>query len=98
MTVRSETRARLIENWTEDSLKQYVQLTGKPLPLPVPIFDIVERLSGLRCDIESLCGKLEDASGVLIADKRWVILNKQQGARRLNFTNPFRRVWLVRVT
>lgn len=79
-------RLTLIEDWTEDILKQYMRLTGEPLPLPVPLFEIAERLFGLRCDVEGLRGRLEGASGVFISDKRWVILNKRQTSTRLRFT------------
>jgi len=80
------THARLIEDWTADILKKYMRLTCMPLPLPVPLRDIAERLFGLRCDVENLRGRLKSASGVLVSDKRWVILNKNQPATRLRYT------------
>lgn len=86
MTPRDILLPHLIEHWTANILRRYEQLTGCSLPLPVPIFDIAERLFALRCDVETLRGKLDGASGVLIADKRWVILNKAQSPGRLSFT------------
>jgi rfaE bifunctional protein nucleotidyltransferase chain/domain len=76
----------MIEHWTANILQRYERLTGCSLPLPVPILDIAERLFALRCDVENLRGKLEHASGALIADKRWVILNKRQSLSRRSFT------------
>jgi D-glycero-beta-D-manno-heptose 1-phosphate adenylyltransferase len=80
------TRARLIEDWTAGILREYEAMTGRSISLPVPIFDIVEQLYALRCDIENLKGKLARASGVLIPEKRWIILNKQQSPNRVSFT------------
>lgn len=86
MEGKNVTHARLIEEWTDDILRQYEQLTGRLLGLPVPVLDIAERLFALRCDIEDLRGKLWGASGILIADKRWILLNRRQGSGRCNFT------------
>lgn len=80
------THARLIEDWTKEVLEQYMSLVGKPLRVPVPIFDIAEHVCGLRCDIEHLRGVVKNASGVIIPEKRWVILRKGQPVTRLRYT------------
>jgi cytidyltransferase-like protein len=80
------THARLMERCTADILRDYEAATGRPLSPPIPIFDIVRRLFALRCDVENLRGSLADASGVLMPEKGWIILNKRQPSTRLNFS------------
>jgi cytidyltransferase-like protein len=80
------THERLIESWVADILRQYERATKRPVPLPIPILDIAERLFALRCDVENLGGRLVGASGALIPRKRWMILNRHQCSGRLAFT------------
>lgn len=82
----SVTHARLIEDWVVDILQQYEQVMGRPVPLPIPIRNIAERLFALRCDEENLKGSFASALAVLIPQKRWLLLNKTQGLKRLSFT------------
>jgi cytidyltransferase-like protein len=82
----SITHARLIEDWVVGVLRQYMQVVDRPVSLPIPILDIGERLFALRCDVEDLKGRLANALGVLIPQKRWIILNRRQHPSRLAFT------------
>jgi rfaE bifunctional protein nucleotidyltransferase chain/domain len=82
----SITHARLIEKWATGVLGRYEEVRGRPLPLPVPIRDLAERVYGLRCDVERFKGGLAGASGILIPQKRWIILNEGQRSGRASFT------------
>lgn len=90
------TQARLIEYWVEDILDQYEQILNEDLKLPIPIIAIVTRLFGLRCDIEIFNGSLEMASGLIIPEKNWILVNKKDNIRRQRFTLAHELVhWLV---
>jgi cytidyltransferase-like protein len=82
----SLTHARSIESWVVGILQQYERKINQPVPIPIPILDIAERLFALRCDVEDLSGRLADAAGALLPQKRWMILNRHQCSGRFAFT------------
>ena len=82
----SITRARLIEDWVIKIIKQYEIVANEPLSLSIPITEIAEKLFHLKVDLEQFRGKLANTSGVIMPNKRWIILNRQQPDTRLRFT------------
>jgi cytidyltransferase-like protein len=81
------THIRLIEDWSQEILLEYFKATGKPLELPVPIFDIAEKLFTLKCDIENIKeGKLGEFSAISIPAKNWILLNNNQNIRRMRYS------------
>lgn len=80
------THIHLVDTLVADIISLYEKTSGKPIGLPVPVIDISEKLFHLRVDIEKLRGRLARTSGVIIPEKRWMILNNEMGQERLNFT------------
>jgi rfaE bifunctional protein nucleotidyltransferase chain/domain len=86
MEAISFTHKRLIEDWVSSIWLRFAEVTEKQLSLPLPVGELVERVFRLRVDVESLTGRLESTSGVLVPRKRWIILNNRQSERRAEFT------------
>jgi D-glycero-beta-D-manno-heptose 1-phosphate adenylyltransferase len=80
------TRARLIDEWVIAIIKQYEIVVNEPLSLAIPVMEIAEKLFHLRVDLEYFRGRLANTFGIIMPDKRWIILNQQQSDTRLRFT------------
>jgi D-glycero-beta-D-manno-heptose 1-phosphate adenylyltransferase len=86
MLMKNLTYIRLVETLAADIISSYEKRSSKPITLPIPAFDISEKLFHLRIDTEKLRGKLARTSGMIIPEKRWIILNNELDQARLNFT------------
>jgi|GEM_PF-1795578 len=84
--MKNYTHIRLVEDLVADIIALYEEEYSKPVPIPIPVIDIAERIFHLRVDIEKLKGKLARTAGVIIPEKRWMILNSELDQPRLNFT------------
>lgn len=84
--MKNYTHIRLIEDLITDITRLYEKTYGKSLPIPVPVIDIAEQIFHLRVDLEKLKGKSRLTSGLVIPEKRWIILNKEMPEARINFT------------
>ena len=72
-------RTKVIDEITAKRIRQYEQLSGEPVRLPVPVEQVVERVLGLDFDwdeIEEQPG--EQILGGLIAEERKILLNAGQ--------------------
>jgi D-glycero-beta-D-manno-heptose 1-phosphate adenylyltransferase len=79
------TAFRLLDEYADDLVGQYFQLLGTRVELPIPIRDIAERLLALKCEFEEFDHKLENASAILIPQKRWILVNTKQSHQRSHF-------------
>jgi D-glycero-beta-D-manno-heptose 1-phosphate adenylyltransferase len=84
--MKNLTYVRLIETLVADIISSYEKISDRPITLPIPVFDISEKLFRLRIDAEKLKGKLAHTAGLIIPEKRWMILNNELDQARLNFT------------
>lgn len=84
--MKNYTYIRLIENLVADIITIYEKVYKKPISIPIPVIDIAEGIFHLRVDTEKLKGKLARKAGVIIPEKRWMILNSNLDQPRLNFT------------
>lgn len=80
------TQQKFIEGWAQELIVKYFKRIETSITLPIPVFDIAEKFLLLNCDVEELHGKLANVSALLIPSKRWVLLNKWQGERRLRYS------------
>ncbi len=84
--MKNYTHIRLIENLVDEILILYQREYKRHIPIPIPVVDIAEGLFHLRVDIEKLKGKLARTAGIIIPEKRWIILNSELDQPRFNFT------------
>jgi len=84
--MKNLTYIRLVETLVADIISSYEKISNRPIDLPIPVFDISEKLFHLRVDVEKLRGKLANIAGMIIPEKRWMILNNELDQSRLNFT------------
>jgi len=80
------THARIIEELVGNIVLAFEKTYGKTIPIPIPVIDIAERIFHLKVDLEVLKEKSGLTSGIVIPEKRWIILNKQMEEGRINFT------------
>ena len=84
--MKNFTHIRIIEELVDNIISSYEEMYERPIPIPIPIIDIAEKIFHLKVDLETLKEKFELTSGIIFPEKRWIILNEQLPETRLNFT------------
>ncbi len=80
------THYRLVDELVEEIISFMDNAGRNGICPPIPVYDIAESLFGLKCDICKLNGRYKKVSGLLIPNKRWIIINQEFPENHQRFT------------